>query len=494
MRAACLLAVLLALPAAAGCLEPACPSGAALPGVLDVDLRFDGAADGRRDGALSAGEIQCAIDCLDGDPAPETELPVLREGPDAGRRAFTLVPAATLRFSPDLEHVVERPLRLPLAVAKGGRLHVEGRGAVLRAAEGLRAADWPRGFAILEKAAPPGANTCDVEVLAGNAGGWIVEGLVLRGPARGPVAATGLRLHGAVNLVVRDCRFEGLSTGLDLRFALVSRVEDCAFAGSAVADLVLGTSGDCPGGPCWAPCRGEGPALFPRSMGQGALPDSGSNATVVRRTRHEALAGQRAALIVANVQDALVEDVVFVGVSGAPRVLRTGYDARTCVLRRLVVEAQADARAAVVRDEGAGLLALDRLAVLRDAPGGTLVLDVGVPSRQRVLSCDDLSGWPAGWRVRYDGAPPRGNAHWVHAWSFHGPRAEEALEPLRWRGDAQGPAEAPIALAVTSPSRAAATRELSARAQLGAPGSAPPGSSSRDVYLEDGVLRVGGAP
>lgn len=92
-----------------------CPD---LDGIVTVDLRHDVPDPG--DGMLDASEIQCAIDCLDGDPLPDHSI-----RPDG---ALPIVHGGVVHFVPGLKYRIPKPIDLPLAAT--GAVVLEGNGDV----------------------------------------------------------------------------------------------------------------------------------------------------------------------------------------------------------------------------------------------------------------------------------------------------------------------------------------------------------------------------
>ena len=184
---------------------------------------------------LNAAEIQCAIDCLDGDPDPQ-EMPAagwagLGDGMLGGK----------LVFSPGTTYRIDAPLILPIKVE--GSLIFEGNGAVLVVGPesgATRDPDTAVSFPAFGKIPASVATGIDVLDTVEGSVNWRFENLIFERASGGDDwLVKGIEIHGAQRLTVVGCRFERLDVGIQLNTVLTSVTEDCTFVGSRIHDVAV---------------------------------------------------------------------------------------------------------------------------------------------------------------------------------------------------------------------------------------------------------------
>jgi hypothetical protein len=235
-----LIALLCALPlAAVPCSADDCWPELQCPteGIVVVDAPLFSRPGEPSDHVLEfdRSEIQCAIDCLDGDR--EAEHSPDGPGPEADPPEV-LTTGVVLELSPNRIYEIDGPLRLPLLSDAG--VTIRGQGATITFAPTLLDP-----AAAIERVVPPFGNDCDADWMSNQAQGWIIENLnlVLDLPLRHqpPGFFSGIELHATGNVRIRGCRFEGFHGGLVLRYAFAPLVENCTFEDSMSFDILFST-------------------------------------------------------------------------------------------------------------------------------------------------------------------------------------------------------------------------------------------------------------
>ncbi|MEM7246634.1 MAG: hypothetical protein AAF533_14890 [Acidobacteriota bacterium] len=196
-----------------------CPSKGRIE-VADYDLAGDGVID--------STDLQCAIDCLDGDIAPEWIL-TAADGPyvnsERSERGGELI------FDPSLSYVIDGTVNLPTLIFQAP-LVIRGNGAKLVADSGLSGV-------MFRRVVPIGGNNCDAAWMGNNGTGWRIQDLSFVGHG-GANLPSGMILDGLNNAVIDNCRFIGLSRGLVLRYVLTSQVSQCDFVNCLKTGLLVG--------------------------------------------------------------------------------------------------------------------------------------------------------------------------------------------------------------------------------------------------------------
>jgi hypothetical protein len=237
-------------------------------GRYDVDdSRLD---DGRY--VLDRDELQCAIDCLDGDVEPDQfdrrsntgdiHAQVLSGRPGDGLGVYN---GAVLNLTNDVVYRLERGgLNLPFG--SYGQVVLEGHGAVIELDAGTLAAGT---HAVLARAAPTDAAIPDLEVMIAIAAQWRFRDVTLRvaneAARRQDVKILGMELQGLGMPFIERCQFEGgFDTAIDMRFVLLPHVRDCAFRGNVGTDIGVFEDADSPRAPdCCPSCPTPGTCWFP---------------------------------------------------------------------------------------------------------------------------------------------------------------------------------------------------------------------------------------
>ena len=435
------LAVLLALPTAA---EPACRAGFTCPGRagrVDVTLAgFDGSGTSSRAGVLDADEIQCALDCLDGDADPDHLMP----GPEA---PFTATPVmgGVIAFDPTASYKVQRSLELPAAAR--GAVRIEGNGAKL-AIDGSGAP-----VTLLERRAPKGANNCDVESMSVWSVLWSIEGLQLAG--RGLPDDEGIVVHGSKGLRIEGCLFGSLGTGIDLRFALSPLVQRCSFTNCRRHDVMLGPGNEeCdPDGACFTPCT-NGPAVFTKAgCTTKLLVESGCNSAVLSRTTHFMGSEAPSSIRIINSAQVVLEGPVFDGFRTRHAVHHSCRVANSLVIRDMYYETGVPSQDAVIVFDGGSRLAIDGLHLVTGAEQP--LVDVSGNSGCTV-DVSRVPWCPPGMRFM------NGTNAWRNQWRFADVAAQDLASADRWAG---GPPPRSLQI-VTPTSSLAAGQETSLALQV----------------------------
>jgi hypothetical protein len=312
-------------------------------GVVDVDLRYDVGVPGGTtyspDGVLNADEIQCAIDCMDGDLEPEF-VPDLVTSPPYRSPADACVPwpcpieypcptpdypcrpaagagcgalpqpncfkGGVVRFRAGLTYLVDKPLHLPFGGR--GQVVVRGEGATLVAQP--RFGTFPGAYAVIQRGAPSRrdagghilrANEADLEVMA-SADGYIIEGLNFELHPGWPrdVPLKAIEFFGSQYLTIRDCTVSGgFDIGIEQRGGQQTLIERCTFRDDHALDIGLMNAWNCLENraavfyglgyvlwnePCFDPAVDTGANVF--EGGRKTVAQSGSNKTIVRDTLH----------------------------------------------------------------------------------------------------------------------------------------------------------------------------------------------------------------
>ena len=354
------------------------------PGHVAVDLAFDfqgGTVAG--DGRLDSTEIQCAIDCLDGDKDPERQVSPLGhlQSPASG----------VIELDPTLTYDLDETVRLPLLV--DGMLILRGRGVTLDVSADVA----------LERSAPAGANNADLAIMARHATGWLIEDLGFRYDGSGGQVRTGLRLHGTNALRIESCGFENFDVGIELRFAPGAVVEGTSFAENGLDVLLAGRKVDATN-QAWS--LGADPALFPAALNlspeAGGMPTwTGSPGAVVRLTHHYCSDCEQPILV--QDSDAVsIQESRFLGDRPSTSVIRkSDLEGVKGVLwmRNLRFDVEASAvNTPLIKHEGDGAIILEASHV---ALAG-LVVDARGTEGSWVIA-RDLLGLPTGSQMAADG-------------------------------------------------------------------------------------------
>lgn len=412
---------------ARGCAPDATCPVEPVPGTVVVDLDYDGLGNTwkDRDGILRSDEIQCAIDCLDGDTEPENILPLPRSVYDAP----PAISGGTLLFLPErptpgsapaqvpggrLRYEIERPLVLPFSK---GSIAVRGDGAILR----LNAPPLYPMRAVFRRALPSSLSPRDIEFLHGFSDRWTFEGLLFVDPNPGNPGppSIGIELQGAYHLVVERCRFDGFDRGVELHFCVFPTIRDCEFGSGHERDIIISDGVDCGSetGPCWT---GK----------EGWLRESGSHQARLIGNHHVPHPSAKACVQVIRSMNPVFEGCVFEG----PRpehcvVITWPMHATEVTMRDTYIELSDPPKGkGLLRFECGGVARIDGFNITSAHPEDTLVdLSGAVDLKMIVSGC----GWlPAG--VRFD----NGKNKYGNRWAFRDmvPAGGPLLAPARWVG------------------------------------------------------------
>jgi hypothetical protein len=277
-----------------------CPSYSA---VIQVTLEdYDGSGASTNQGILNSDEIQCAIDCLDGEPTQEWNLAVT--DPEA-----ISIRAGEIVFLRHVEYRVDQPLHLPITSAQGSTLKVHGYGSILW----LDAAEEAAAPTIFERAPDPSWNNADVQMMVQWANGWVFDGLHFRVPPNTTYTnlSKAIDMDGTTHLNVSNCKFDDFGRAIELRFGLFPLIENNQFMGSKDVDIFIGTR--CTG--CWEacnPCTG-------RWNGSATQTESGCHHATLRNNHHftygtSVAENQTAAVYIQEGIFPVIEGCVFEGV------------------------------------------------------------------------------------------------------------------------------------------------------------------------------------
>ena len=305
----------------------ACPYETALGSVwtcpdknhmVTVDRDYDTSPSSQ--GWLDADEIQCAIDCLDGDPDQEHSPTFIN--PLTGRGiAPAPIAGGVLEFVTGLDYRVagNRNLRLPMFT--DGPLLIRGHGAMILAEE----ATVPSARAILSRVVPSTANSCDADLLQAGAARWTIEGLTLGtqyalGTNLG--TRTGIEIHALSMPVIRNCVLQGLGVGIALHRTPRAVVRSCRFRDCVRHDVLMSDGTECVGtasgqaGPCWGECANDLASAL--ELADPANPPAGGlmladNLDHVADNYHETRGGQPATVRVNKVAALIVDGEDFAG-------------------------------------------------------------------------------------------------------------------------------------------------------------------------------------
>jgi hypothetical protein len=391
-----------------------------IAGTVVVDLDYDGLGGTwkDRDGILRSDEIQCAIDCLDGDPQPEHALPLPRGVYDAPPS----VAGGTILFPPEdgarLRHELDRPLALPFT---RGSLAVRGEGARLRV---VAPPLYPY-RAAFRRALPASLSPRDVEFLHSYSDRWTFSGLEIvdTNPGNPGPPSIGIEIHGAHHLVIERCLFTGLDRGVDLRSCMLPTIRDCVFAGGRERDIVISDGVDCVERPgrCWTGTEGW-------------LRESGSHQARLSGNHHATHASALAAVHVLRSMNPVIEGCTFEASRPKHLVIMTwpGHAAEM-TLRAIYIELSEKPRGTgLVRLECGGLLRVDGLNYTGAHAEETLVdASEAKDVRVSIAGCAFL---PAG--VRFD----NGRNPYANRWLFRDVVAvgQALTAPGRWVGAEAG--------------------------------------------------------
>jgi hypothetical protein len=413
---AAVLVLGLGLAASRAPAAPSCRVGFTCPGAagrVDVTLGgFDGSgATGNQAGVLDSDEIQCALDCLDGDPDPDH----LMIGPKAPWTA-TQVRGGVIAFDPAVTYHVQRSLELPAAVRD--QLRVDGQGARLIV---KRASSDP--IHVLERAAPAGANNCDAEAMVDWGWLWTIENLSIVGD--GGAADEGIVLHGTGSPVVRDCWFDSLGTGVDLRFSISPAIDQCVFINDRRHDVVLGDGSQCgpdEKGACFGSCA-TGAAVFTQAGSTTRqLVEGGCNGAVVRHCRFLMTQSQSSSIRIFASRAPVIDGPVFDGTRGRHAIHYSHWLANNLTIRDMYFESSLERPDGVIRIDGGATLLVEGLHLVTDS---AVAIDADAPDSTIIVRC--VPWLPPGITFR------NGSNSWRNEWRFEDVAAADLATPARWQ-------------------------------------------------------------
>lgn len=468
-----LLAALLAAfhPALARAGSPSCREGFECPGRagrVDVTLAgFDGSAASGRAGILDADEIQCAFDCLDGDPDPDHVL----AGPGTPTTASPVRGGAIL-FDPSVTYHVQRSLKLP--ATSRDPLIVDGMGARLQIQREGSAA-----ISVIERRAPVGANNCDVELMAIWSSLWTIQNLTFEGD--GSVQDSGIVIHGANSPTVRNCLFASLGIGVDMRFALVGLVEQCMFINNRKHDIILADGGsECgPTGTCFGGC-GTGPAIFTKAgSSTRQLTEGGCNSAAVRHCRFLMHPQQLASIRIRGSRSVVLDQPVFDGARGRHAIHHSHPLANELTIRDMYFETNVERSEGIIRFDGGSRLLVEGMHLVTGVP--SVAIDAG-DNTGATLIVRSIPWMPPNIRFA------NGTNPWRHQWRFEDVAAADLALPSRWTG---GPP--PLALAfddIRNQGRPTAGAVGSLSVPVGSPQERGEKLEDGQVWIEKGSRRL----
>jgi len=427
-----------------------CPSPAS--GSVVVDARFD--AD--LDGVLSYCEIQCAIDCLDGDSHQERTL-ASYEGSKRPDSAPPAIRGGELIFDPRLTYRTDRPLALPLLVE--GSLNLRGNGARLELV--LSSSSPSRSFAAIERMPLPGSNQCDVAVMSELGSGWTIENFwIALGVPDESVRASrqlkGIEIQGARQLAIRSCQFRassggGFDTAIELHACRDCLVESPMLTMTRRVAVMVGDArgcGDDGSDACWLPC--SCPTSGPRWLARWApcTTSSGSDGTVVRNARlytgGPPTYPKSVGIRVRSSADVVIDAPTFEGGRPLHYVQRDGTDG-ACTLRNPRFECASSMASPLIENAAPGTFVIDAPEIVAQGSAPQWFYDVGAASAGSLTVLQDAplgvlgslrlsaSPHPAVRDAQYFafvnlGAPMQDASYWIGAV----PRFTLALSPERW--------------------------------------------------------------
>jgi hypothetical protein len=417
MRCLLLLVVLLALPASAadpaapGCREGfRCPNA---PGRVDVTLAaFDGSgATGNEVGFIDSDELQCALDCLEGDPDPDHVL----AGPKAPLTA-TPVRGGRVALDASVSYRIQRSLRLPAATTNAFIFDGQGARLTIR-----RAGREP--IAALSRVAPEGATNCDVELMSTWSFLWTIENVFVAGG--GDEGDFGVSMHGTTSLTIRNCWFASLGTGVDLRFGIQASVEQCVFLNNRQHDVVLGegTSECGPTGACFAPCT-TGAGVFKEGGGSRQLVESGCHGATVRHCRFLMHPTQLSSVRVKNSRTVVIDAPAFDGVRGRHAIHFSDYLANEYTVRDMFFETNVERPEGVIRFDGGSRLLVEGFHVVSGVP----IVGVDAEGNGGLVVLRSIPWMPKEIRFR------NGSNPWRNEWRFQDVGLVDFTDPARWVG------------------------------------------------------------
>jgi len=389
----------------------ACPGR---PGQVDVTLAgFDGSSAATHDlGILDSDEIQCALDCIDGDPDADHVL----AGPGAPR-TLTPIRGGVVRFDPAVVYRIQRSLLLPAATDNA--LVIDGQGARLTIKR-----TSPEPIAVLQRVAPAGANNCDVEGMAVWASLWTIENLSIAGD--GFEGDAGIVLHGTNSLTIRNCFFGSLGTGVDLRFALVPAIDQCVFVNNRRHDVYLGDgAAECgPAGACFARCA-TGAAIFTKGTTTRQLVEGGCNGAVIRHCRFLMHSQQLASIRLRNSRAAVIDGPIFDGYRGRHAIHHSDTLANDLTVRDMYFETHVERSEGVIRFDGGSRLLVEGFHVVSGVP---LVAIDAADNTGATIILRSVPWMPKEIRFR------NGSNSWRNEWRFQDVAAADLSEAQRWDG------------------------------------------------------------
>ena len=388
-----------------------CPNA---PGRVDVTLAgFDGSgATGNEAGFIDSDELQCALDCLEGDPDPDHVL----VGPGAPRTK-TPVRGGRVALDPGVTYRVQRAVRLPAATDNA--FIFDGQGARLT----IRRTS-PEPITVLARTAPAGANNCDVELMASWAVMWTIENVVITGD--GSEGDTGIVIHGTTSLTIRNSWFGSLGMGVDLRFCVQANVDQCMFLNNRRHDVFLGDgTGECgPTGTCFPQCA-TGAGIFTEGGGSRQLTESGCHGSVVRHCRFLMNPTQLSSIRVRNSRACVVDAPMFDGVRGRHAIHHSDYLANDFTVRDMYFETNVERADAVIRFDGGARLLVEGFHVVSNVPIVAVDAD-GNPGA--VIIVRSVPWMPK--QIRFS----NGANAWRNEWRFQDVLADDLTQPARWAG------------------------------------------------------------
>jgi hypothetical protein len=415
-RAVALVAAALLTIAAPSQAAPSCREGFTCPGRagrVEVTLAgFDGSAASTAAGVLDSDEIQCALDCLDGDADSDHVL----AGPGAPRTP-TPVRGGVVLFDAGVTYRIQRSLLLPAATDNA--LILDGQGARLTIRR-----ESPEPIAVLQRVAPAGANNCDVEAMTSWAFAWTIQNLAIAGD--GFEGDTGIALHGTNSLTIRSCWLASLGTGVDLRFAIAPAIDQCVFLNNRRHDAHLGDgAGECgPGGAgaCFGPCA-TGAATFPKATTTRQLVEGGCNGAVIRHCRFLMHPQQLSSIRLRNSRAVVVDGPMFDGYRGRHAIHHSDFQANDLSVRDMYFETNIERPEAVIRFDGGSRLLVEGLHVVAGVP----VVAVDADGNQGATIVVRVVSWmPKTIRFR------NGSNAWRNEWRFQDVAADDLASAARW--------------------------------------------------------------
>lgn len=278
----------------------ACPEswGDQCPNPASGRVVADRAFDWNSDAVLTYCEIQCAIDCLDGDTAQEHALRAVWTAPPQFDELPEAIPGGELILDASITYMTNRPLELPLRA--NGAVVIRGNGARISLTSPNPAICCSRDYALFERLPPFSSNTCDLNAMREGCAGWSIENLdlllLIPESQRPTVKVKAIMIDGAERLSIRSCKIAGsvftpnpggsFDSGVELRFCRSCLVEMSKFTNVRRQEVLLGDVATCgPSGldPCWSD-NTLPPSVFPAPVT--CMSDTGSNSSILRKNEH----------------------------------------------------------------------------------------------------------------------------------------------------------------------------------------------------------------